>query len=88
MTSNPRVSKRPTPEMRSAKILGRKIKSLRTHQSLSQLDLAKKSGQGLYRQLIVKIEAGRYLPTVFQVNAIAKALGQNPIDWLKEILEI
>ena len=55
-----------------AKMLGRKLKALRTQRELSQMTLAKRVG--VTQPYIVALEKGRENPTLSTLAKLAKAL--------------
>lgn len=55
------------------KLIGQRIKELRTDKGWSQSDLARACGKD--RQAIEKLENGKVNPTLYSLQEIAKALG-------------
>ena len=55
------------------KMMGRRLRALRTAKGWSQAELAKRAR--LTRVYITRLEAGQYDPTLTTITALARALG-------------
>jgi transcriptional regulator with XRE-family HTH domain len=67
------------------KELGKLIFDFREAQKISQEELAVKAGNGLYRQLIGRIEAGKQAPTLIQAEAISEVLGSDVLAQWRQV---